>query len=64
MIRRNPDGDLPAIHSDAFATLPPSFAANIIGGQIVMAEEEAIRVPSGKPVDFLSRTQPAEPDGV
>jgi len=46
------------------STLPPSFAATIIGGQIVMAEEEAIGVPSGKPIDFLSRTQPAEPDGV
>ncbi len=53
MIRRNPNGDLPAIHSDAFATLPPSFSATIIGGQIVMAEEEAIGVPSGKPIDFL-----------
>lgn len=38
--------------------------ATIIGGQIVMTDEEAIGMPSGKPINFLSSTQPAEPNSV
>ena len=39
-------------------------SATIIGGQIVMTDEEAIGMPSGKPINFLSSTQPAEPNSV